>query len=64
MARGRAVASADARDVAWVDAVADYVAVHPANRVWITGYGRADQAPEDLTPIFPGDVVTLSQGAS
>ncbi|MES1934090.1 hypothetical protein T35B1_15856 [Salinisphaera shabanensis T35B1] len=46
------------------DAVAEYVAAHPANRVWITGYGRADQAPEDLTPIFPGDVVTLSQGAS
>ncbi|MES1948459.1 beta-lactamase domain-containing protein [Salinisphaera sp. C84B14] len=45
------------------DTVAAYIAGRPTHRVWITGYGRADQAPASMTPIYPGDAVALDSGA-
>ncbi|MBS62053.1 MBL fold metallo-hydrolase [Salinisphaera sp.] len=44
--------------------VAAYIATRPAHRVWITGYGRHDQAPAHMTAIHPGDTITLGSRAA
>ena len=42
------------------DEVAAYCADRPARELWITGYGRAEQAPADLRALRVGDTINLS----
>lgn len=42
------------------DEVAAYMAQHARRDVWITGYGRSDQAPTSLSPLRVGDRVNLA----
>jgi len=46
------------------DEVAAFANGYPDRRLWVTGYGSADDAPSVLSPLRPGDRIRLDRGAT